>query len=313
MASLVLGIDVSKDTLAIATYPATTRHELPYTPAGLEQLLTVVREQGVTFVVLEATGGFERVVAAHLMAADIPTAIVNPRQVRDFAKATGRLAKSDPLDAELIAHYGTALSPAPTPLPDAALGALRELVARRQQLVDMRSREGQRLPAATGRVRRNIQAHVAWLAKEIATLDRDIDRWFDDHPDFRDRYRLLRSVPGIGPTIAAVLMTYLPELGTASRQQLAALAGVAPYNCDSGQWRGQRHTWGGRAEVRRALFMAAWVGSRHDGRLRTFYTRLRTANKPHKVALVACMRKLLTILSAMVTHNQAWSVAEVEA
>lgn len=312
MSSLVLGIDVSKETLAVATCPATIAQVFPYTAEGLAQLRQWAVDQRVTLAVLEATGGLERVVAADLMAAGIPVAIVNPRQVRDFAKATGRLAKSDPLDADVLAHFGTALAPKPTPLPDAALAGLRELVARRHQLVDMRTREGQRLPVATGRVRRNIQAHLTWLAKEIATLDRDIHRWFDDHPDLGDRYRLLRSVPGIGPTTAALLIAYLPELGTASRHQLAALAGVAPYNCDSGTWRGQRHIWGGRAEVRTALFLAAWVGSRHNARLRAFYTRLRDANKPHKVAVVACMRKLLTILSAMVKHNQPWMTVEVE-
>lgn len=313
MTTLTAGIDVSKATLDVATYPETDAATFPNTEEGAQALSAWLTAHGVSPVVLEATGGYERVVAALLMAAGHAVAVVNPRQVRDFAKSIGQLAKTDQLDATLLARYAAAVAPEPTSPPDAGLVELQALVTRRQQLTEMRVSEQQRLAQAHGRVRRDIKDHLFWLTKQLTTLDRDLDRWFDDHPQHGPRYRILRSVPGIGPVIAAILMAFLPELGEASRQELAALAGVAPFNCDSGRSRGQRHVRGGRAPVRRALYLAALVGARHNPQLRAFYQRLRGANKVAKVALVACMRKLLTILSALVKHNELWTPQEVNA
>ena len=238
-------------------------------------------------------------------------AVVNPRQARDFAKATGQLAKTDALDARALAHVAEAVRPTPRPLPDAQADELRALLARRRQLVAMRTAEQNRLGSAPARLQADIQAHIAWLNTRLAAMDDDLDTTWRASQVWREREELLRSVPGIGPVCARTLLLDLPELGTLSRQRLAALVGVAPLHRDSGTFRGSRTIWGGRAYVRATLYMSALVAVRYHPVLKTFYERLRTAGKPAKVALTACMRKLLTILNAMVKHHTPWQVQEV--
>lgn len=237
--------------------------------------------------------------------------MVNPRQARDFAKATGQLAKTDTLDARALAHFAEAVRPPPRPLPDAQTEELRALLTRRRQLVAMRTAEHNRLDNAPRRVQATIEAHLAWLDAQLATLDDDLDTTLRASPVWRERETLYRSVPGIGPVSARTLLLDLPELGTLSRQRIAALAGVAPFNCDSGTMRGRRAIWGGRAPLRATLYMATLVAVRHNPVLTTCYERLLAAGKAKKVALVACMRKLLTILNAMVKHQTPWQPREV--
>jgi transposase len=237
--------------------------------------------------------------------------VVNPRQVRDFAKATGQLAKTDALDARAVAHFAEAVRPTPRPLPDAQTAELRALLARRRQLIAMRTAEQNRLENTSARLRADIVAHIAWLDQRVATLDDDLDTTLRASPVWRERETLYRSVPGIGPVCARTLVLDLPELGTLSRQRIAALVGVAPFNRDSGTLRGTRTTWGGRAHVRATLYMSTLVAVRYNPVLKTFYQRLCHAGKAKKVALTACMRKLLTILNAMAKHQKPWHVQEV--
>ena len=233
--------------------------------------------------------------------------MVNPRQVRDFAKAVGQLAKTDTIDAHVLALFAARIQPAPRPWPDAATQDLTALVARRRQVVEMLGAERNRLAVARSPLRRALRDHIRWLERQLAALDVEIATLIRASPVWRDRDDLLRTVPGIGPQTASLLITQLPELGRLTRQQIAALVGVAPFNRDSGRLRGRRITWGGRAPVRAGLYMAALVATRHNPVLHAFYHRLLTAGKPKKVALVACMRKLLTILNAMVAHRQPWT------
>jgi transposase len=257
-------------------------------------------------IVLEATGGYETAVAAALVVAGLSVAVVNPRQVRDFAKATGRLAKTDALDAHVLAAFAARIQPTPRPLLEAAHADLRALVDRRQQLLDMVVAERQRLTRARPAVRAHVEAHIAWLEQQLRELDRDTQTTIRRSPLWRGRAALLQSVPGIGPQTSARLIVSLPELGQLPHRQIASLVGVAPHNVDSGRYHGRRRVWGGRAEVRRALYMAAVVASQHNPTLAAFYRRLRCAGKPPEVALVAVMHKLLHILNAMIKHQQPW-------
>jgi transposase len=250
-------------------------------------------------------------VVAALAAAALPLVVINPRQVRDFAQATGQLAKTDILDARTVAHFAEAVRPAPRPLPDAQTEELRALLARRRQLIAMRTTEQNRLENASRRLRADIEAHIAWLNQRVAALDDDLDATLRASPVWRERETWSRSVPGIGPVCARTLLLDLPELGTLSRQRIAALVGVAPFNRDSGTLRGTRTTWGGRAHVRATLYMSALVAVRYNPVLKAFYQRLCTAGKAKKVALTACMRKLVTMLHAMVKHQKPWHVQEV--
>jgi transposase len=238
----------------------------------------------------------------------VPVAVVNPRQVRDFARAVGQLAKTDVLDAQVLAHFAEAIHPTPRPLPEAQAQELAALLARRRQLIQMHTAERQRLDTALPRVQTQIQRHLAWLEAELADLDHTLSERVQASPVWREREQLLRSVPGIGPTTALTLLAELPELGRLDRKAIAALVGVAPLSCESGTWRGRRIVWGGRARVRTALYMAALVASRYNPTIATFYQRLCTAGKPKKVALTACMHKLLIILNAIVRQGIPWSV-----
>jgi transposase len=306
-----VGIDVAKAQLDIALRPTGERWAVTNDETGMAALVARLQAAQPTLIVLEATGGYHRAVVAALAAAALPLVVINPRQVRDFAKATGQLAKTDVLDARAVAHFAEAVRPAPRPLPDAQTEELRALLARRRQLIAMRTAEQNRLENAPRRLRADIEAHIAWLNQRVAALDDDLDTTLRASPVWRERETLYRSVPGIGPVCARTLVLDLPELGTLSRQRIAALVGVAPFNRDSGTLRGTRTTWGGRAHVRATLYMSTLVAVRYNPVLKRFYERLRTAGKVAKVALTACMRKLLTILNAMVKHQKPWHVQEV--
>jgi transposase len=279
------------------------------TEAELTALVVQLSAQTPTLIVLEATGGYETALVGAVAAAGLPVAVVNPRQVRDFARATGQLAKTDALDAQVLALFAARVQPTPRAVPDAALQDLTALVARRRQLVEMLGAERNRLAIARPALRRSLRDHVRWLERQLTAVDSDLTTHIQASPIWRVQDDLLQSVPGVGPQTARLLLACLPELGTLTRQQIAALVGVAPLKRDSGQWRGRRTTWGGRAPVRVGLYMAALVAVRHNAVLRAFYQRLVTAGKPKKLALVATMRKLLTILNAMLHHQRAWAPA----
>ncbi len=306
-----VGIDVAKAQLDIALRPTGERWALTNDDAGIAVLVPRLQAIAPQLIVLEATGSYQRAVVAALAAAGLPVAVVNPRQARDFAKATGQLAKTDALDARAIAHFAEAVRPMPRPLPDTQADELRALLARRRQLVTMRTAEQNRLGSAPPRLLPDIQAHITWLNTRLTTLDDDLDTTLRASPVWQEREELLRSVPGIGPVCARTLLLDLPELGTLNRRRLAALVGVAPLNRDSGTLRGSRTTWGGRAHVRATLYMSTLVAVRYNPVFKAFYERLRAAGKAAKVALTACMRKLLTILNAMVKHHAPWQPEEV--
>ncbi|HEV2458162.1 MAG TPA: IS110 family transposase, partial [Ktedonobacterales bacterium] len=293
----VVGIDVAKAALDVAVRPRREERQLPNDTAGVAELVAWLQTIQPEVIVLEATGGYEAPVVAALGLAGLPVAVVNPRQVRDFARASGQLAKTDRLDAQVLAHFAAALRPTPRPLPDAQAQELAALVERRRQLVAMRTAEQARLEVTrVVRVRAHIQAHLVWLDGEVAEVDAELQRLVQASPLWRAQEHLLRSVPGIGPIIALSLLADLPELGRLAHTQLAALVGVAPLNRDSGTLRGRRSVWGGRAAVRAALYMGTLRATRCNPVIAAFYQRLVHAGKPKKVALVACMHQLLTIL-----------------
>lgn len=306
-AAQFVGIDVSKAQLDVAVRPSGETWTVAHDEAGLSALVARLRGLAPTLIVLEATGGLEVVLAGALATAALPVAVVNPRQVRDFARSTGTLAKTDRLDAQSLAHFAEALRPQPRPLPDAQAQELSALLQRRRQLVEMLTAEKNRLPLAARRVRPQLQAHITWLQQQITQFDDDLRALVRSSPLWRAKDDLLRSAPGVGPVLATTLVAALPELGTLTRQQIAALVGVAPLNRDSGTLRGRRTVWGGRAQVRTVLYMSTLVAVRHNPVLAAFYQRLRAAGKAPKVALTACMRKLLTILNAMLKHHTRWA------
>jgi transposase len=305
-----VGIDVSKAQLDIALRPE-GRFVVPNDETGLAHVVERLRALPVALIVLEATGGLELPLSGALVAAGLPVVVANPRQVRDFAKATGKLAKTDPLDAQSLAHFADVSRPVPRPLPDAQMQALAALLARRRQLIEMLTAEKNRLGTASHLVHKRLNAHITWLEREVAQAERALAHAIHESPIWREKDNLLRTVPGVGPGLARTLIVDLPELGTLNRKQIAALVGVAPLNRDSGTLRGKRTVWGGRAHVRAALYMAALVGARCNPVIRSFYQRLRDAGKAKKVALTACMRKLLTILNAMLKHRTRWSMNEI--
>lgn len=304
-----VGIDVSKRELVIAVHPTGERWTSETTARAIAALVARLGELAPRIVVVEATGGYERGVVGALAAAEVPVAVVNPRQTRAFAQALGRLAKTDAIDAGVLAEFGGRLELAPRPVADAATQMLAALVARRRQLLEMIGMERARLEhaPATGPLTRELRSHIRWLERRVTDVDDEIGQSIAVHPTWRVQEALLRSVPGIGPTTARTLLAEVPELGRLDRRAIAALVGLAPMNCDSGQQRGQRHICGGRGSVRATLYMAALVAARHNATLRTFYRRLCEAGKPKKVALVATMRKLLTIVNAMLKHQTEWT------
>lgn len=312
MKSSYVGVDVSKERLDVALRPTGGHHWFSNDPDGIEALVSRLAEERPALVVLEASGGYERPAAAALAASGLAIAVVNPRQARDFAKATGKLAKTDALDAESLARFAEAVKPEPRVLPGEEAVLLGEILDRRRQLIGMLVAENNRLSAtASESVRRRIQAHIRWLEKEISRTDGELEEAIERSPTWRENESLLRSVPGVGPVLARTLLAELPELGTLSHKRLSALVGVAPFNFDSGTLRGRRMVWGGRARVRSTLYMASLAATRYNPAIRAFYERLVAAGKPRKVALVACMRKLLSILNAVVRDRVPWSPAHV--
>ena len=307
---LFVGIDVAKAQLNIALRPTGERWALPNDASGITPLVERLQALRPTLIVLEATGGLARLATAALATAGLPAVVVNPRQARDFARATGQLAKTDALDARALAHFADAVRPTPRPLPDAQTQALRALLGRRQQLIAMRTAEHNRLAGVAGRLHADIVAHITWLDARLAVLDDDLGAALHASALWRAEGDLGQSTPGIGPVCARTLFLALAELGPLSRQQIAALVGVAPLNRDSGTLRGRRTGWGGRAQGRAVLYMGTLVATRHNPVIKTFYERLCAAGKAKKVALTACMRKLLTILNAMLKHRTPWQPRE---
>lgn len=305
-AGVIVGIDVSKARLDVHVLPMEEKFAVARDGDGIAALADRLAGLAVAAVGVEATGGFETVVAAGLAAAGLAVVVVNPAQVRAFAKALGQRAKTDPIDAAVIARFIAATQPAIRPLPDDETQLLADLVARRRQIVTMIGAERQREKRAPVRIRRSIQRLVKALEKELTSLDGDIDDAVRGSPAWRDKEDLLASVPGVGKTVARTLIAELPELGTLDRRQVAALVGLAPFTRQSGQWRGKSFIGGGRTSVRAALFIAAMVAARHNPTLKAFRDRLVAAGKPKLVALIATARKLVTILNAILRDRQTW-------
>ena len=302
-----VGIDVSKATLDVAVLPKGSSFRVSNDEAGIDELAARIEDLDPAVVVLEATGGLERPAATALAARGLPVAVVNPRQARDFARATGRLAKTDRLDAAVLARFAEAVRPSPKVLADEEAREFQAILSRRRQIVGMLTAEKNRLGASTSEaVRGRIEAHIRWLEKELSRTDRELDETIKKSPTFRQNETLLKSVPGVGPVLCRTLLAELPELGALSPKELSALVGVAPLNRDSGALRGRRAVWGGRGRVREALYMGALVATRYNPQIKEFYERLVAAGKPKKVALVACMRKLLIILNALMRDRIPW-------
>lgn len=309
MEAIAVGIDVSKDRLDVHVHPAGTVLSFSRDSAGIETLIGALGAVGPQLVAVEATGGFETVVVAALAAAGLPVVVVNPAHVRAFAKALGQRAKTDPIDAQVIAKFAAATKPQVRALPDAGTQALADLVTRRRQIIQMIVAEGQREKRAAPRTRRSIARLLKTLRRELSDIDADIDETVRGSPVWCEKEDLLASVPGVGPGTARTMLADLPELGHLDRREIAALAGLAPFTRQSGRWRGQSFIGGGRASVRSALFMAAMAAMRWNPILRAFHQRLRKAGKPKMVALIAVARKLLTILNAILRDKTKWQNA----
>lgn len=303
---MTVGIDVAKAHLDLAWYPGGPAQRFANTPAGHAALVAAVQPLAPAVIVLEATGGYEVAIVATLAQAALPVVVANPRQVRDFARATGQLAKTDRVDAAILALFGARLQPVPRPLPNADTQLLGALLTRRRQVLEMLTAETNRLDVAPGPIAGDIQAHITWLEQRLRDVDHQLGAAVMASPVWHAQEDLLRSVPGVGRITALTLLADLPELGTLNRHQIAALVGVAPLARDSGKHSGRRIIWGGRAAIRGTLYMATMAAVRCNPVLRPFYQRLRAAGKPHKVALVAAMRRLLVILNAMARHHQPW-------
>ena len=305
--AIFVGMDVSQETVDVAVQPGTA-FQIANDEQGITGAVTRLQAVQPTLIVLEATGGLEVPLAGALAAVGLPVVVINPRQVRDFARATGQLAKTDRLDAQILARFAEAIRPPVRPVPDEQTQTLAALVARRRQLIEMLTAEKNRLRLAARSIQKRLRAHILWLEKELEGLTTDLSTTMRDSPVWREKEEVLRSVPGVGPVLTTTLFANLPELGTLTRKEVAALAGVAPFPRDSGTLKGRRAIWGGRAHVRATLYMAALVATRRNPVIRTFYQRLCQAGKAKKLALTACMRKLLTILNAMVKSRMPWRV-----
>jgi len=306
-APVFVGVDVAKLQLDVAVGVEGPAWTVTNDDTGINALLEDLRARPCALVVLEATGGFEVAVTTALAAAGLPVVIINPRQARDFARATGQLAKTDRLDARILALFAERVRPEPRPLPTDAARLLDALLTRRRQLLAMILAERNRLGFAPAPLRKPIEKHIRWLQRELESVDSDLGRTIQSSPVWRARETLFQSVPGIGPVVSRTLIAELPELGYLNRKQITALVGLAPLANDSGKHKGRRLVFGGRASVREALYMAALVASRRNPTIRTFYQRLRASGKPPKVALTACMRKLLTTLNAIARTGTLWS------
>jgi len=304
--AVTVGIDVAKATLDVWVSGEAKGWTVPNDESGIAKLIEQLQSRSVRLVVLEPTGGYEYAVVVALTVAKLVVAVVNPRQARDFARATGQLAKTDRIDARVLAWFGTAIDPEARPLPSEETRELDHLVTRRRQVRDMLQAEKNRRDHARGTVKGRVQAHIDWLASELTTVEDELRTRIEASPLWRAKEDLLRSAPGVGPTVAFTLLAELPELGSLTGRQISALVGVAPFARDSGTLRGKRVIWGGRASVRTALYMAAVSASCHNPPLKAFYQRLLAAGKARKLALIACLRKLLVILNAMVASGTPW-------
>lgn len=302
-----VGVDVSLEVLDVASSTSGESQSFANDVGGIGALVSWVVNQRVALVIMEATGGYESEAAYALTAAKVPVAVVNPRQVRDFARATGKLAKTDKIDALVLARFGEALKPEPRALPDEAQLALQDQLSRRRQLLEMRTAERNRMALARPAMRHDIAEHIAWLNKRLAETDKGLKTLIRESPIWREKEKLFRSMKGIGPVNMMILVARLPELGKLSRKKISSLVGLAPHARDSGHMRGRRTCWGGRADVRSALYMAAVAAIAHNPTIRAFYERLKAAGKPPKVALTACMRKMLVTLNAMARSNQPFN------
>lgn len=307
-----VGIDVSKERLDVATLPDGQTWSCANSDVEISALVERVRKLSPTRIVLEATGGLETLAVAALGAAGLPVVVINPRQARDFAKATGKLAKTDTIDAKMLALFGQAVRPETRPLKSQELSDLTALLTRRNQLVAMLTAEKNRLSSAPKSIRKDIEVHIKWLEKRINESNGALRDLIQRTPLWREKDQLLQSMPGVGPVLATNLLTGLPELGTLNRKKIGALVGVAPLNCDSGKFRGKRIVWGGRASLRAALYMGTLAATRCNPVISEFYRRLIDAGKKPKVAITACMRKLLTILNAMIKNATPWNPQELK-
>ena len=304
--AIYVGVDVAKDTLDVADSGSQGTHQFHNTHEGIVQAVQHIVSLRPTGIILEATGNLEIPLAAALQAECLPVAIINPRQIRDFARATGALAKTDAIDARILALFGLRIKPEVRPIPDKQAREMSNLLTRRRQLVEMLIAEGNRLSRADDDVQPNIKDHIKWLEKALSYINNDLDRRIRSSPSWREKDNLLKSVPGVGKVVATTLLIELPELGQLNRRKIAALVGVAPLNRGSGTLRGKRTVWGGRTKLRSVLYMAALVGVKRNPVIAAFYERLLKAGKAKKIALVACMRKLLTILNAMIRSKTTW-------
>lgn len=302
-----VGIDVSKSTLDVCIEPAVQTLHVDYDEAGIKQIVVRLKEINPALIVMEATGGLEIRIATELAAKGLPVAVINPRQARDFAKATGHLAKTDKVDAAMLAAFAKAIRPQARPLKDADTRALNDMVSRRRQLIDMRVQETLRLgTAATKPLEKSLNKHIAWLDKQIAEIDADLTSQLRKSDVWRTKDDLLRGIPGVGPVTTLTMLARCPELGQLNRREIAALIGVAPLAKDSGKHRGKRFIWGGRADIRAVLYMATVSAIQHNDAIKVFAERLKKAGKPPKVVIVACMRKLLTMMNAILKNNTPW-------
>ncbi len=302
------GIDVSKSTLDVCVVPEGKTLHVAYDETGISQIVDCLKDVGPTLIVLEATGGLEVRIATELASKGLPVAVINPRQARDFAKATGQLAKTDQVDAAVLAAFAKAIRPQVRPLKDEDTCALNDMVSRRRQLIDMRVQETLRLATAASKpLQKNLNKHIVWLDKQITEIDHDLTKRLRDSDVWRAKDNLLRSIPGVGAVTTLTLLAKCPELGALNRREIAALTGVAPLANDSGKHRGKRFIWGGRADVRAVLYMAALSAIRYNEPIKAFAERLKKSGKPPKVVIVACMRKLITIMNAMLKNNAPWN------
>ena len=304
-----VGIDISKDELEVAIWQEQTTKQYANTNKGIEELIEKISKKVIELIVVEATGGYEYQLVVQMLQAGLPVALVNPTRIRRFAQASGKLAKTDKLDAQVLAHFGQALKPKVRVLKSELEEQLNLKITRRRQLVQMITAEKNRLGTARGENIESIQCHLEWLETELEQLEAKTADLLQAHPGYKKRIKNLKSVPGVGPVTALTLVAQMPELGLVNRQEIAALAGVAPLNRDSGKRKGRRHTFGGRSNVRSTLYMAALSATQHNPVIKEFYERLLANGKEKKVALTACMRKLLTILNAMERDQQAWKYA----
>lgn len=304
---IFIGIDVSKQNLDCAVRPTNQIINVSNTPSDIGMLIEQIQKLSPQLIIVEATGGLERLLVGELVASQLPVVVINPRQVRDFARATGQLAKTDKIDATVLAHFGEAIKPELRPLPDELTQQLNAIMTRRRQLVQMLAAERNHLISAPKQIHEYVKQHIIHLERLIKELDKEIDQLISNSPVWKTKDNILKTVKGVGPVLSRTIIAELPELGQLSRKEICKLVGVAPLNNDSGKRKGKRSCWGGRASVRTVLYMATLTATRFNPVIKEFYQRLISNGKQKKVALIACMRKMLTILNAMIKNNATWS------